>query len=106
MPPRKKEVRRIVSWYWPPRTKKKVLATNEEFPGKEFAEKGVRWLDFSLATDWPPGERKIFAKRCFQEAIRLCTAASLEAKRNKDNTESARLAEIASWLEVQYLNQL
>ncbi len=106
MSPKRKQVRRIVSWQWPPRTSKKVLATRERFPGKELAEKGARWLDFSLATDWPPRERKIFAKKCFQEAINQCNYASLEAKKAKNATESARLTEIARWLETQYLNTL
>jgi hypothetical protein len=101
-----KKTRKVTAWQWPPRSSRPVLRTQETFPGVSFLKKGVRWLDFSLASDYGAEERKQFARNCFRTAIKRCNQAALRAKRANNRSEVARLAEIATWVESQYLNTL
>lgn len=108
--PRPASRRRIpheyVPWKKAPLSMTNCLRANERFPGKGFAEKGARWLNMGLPSNYPPERRKQFAKKCFLEAVSRCNKASIRAKNSRKPAKSKQLAEIASWLEAQYLNTL
>jgi len=101
-----KKTRRIIAWQWPPRSSKPVLRTRETFPGISFLKKGVRWLDFSLPSDYRPIERKKFAKSCFEAAINRCNIAFQRARKAGKREQAAYFGEMITWIEQQYLNTL
>lgn len=92
--------RRLGRWMFPPlHNAASTLRTREKFPGREFAEKGVAWLDASLHSPFPMEKRKQYAKRCFSEAIRLCNIELLVARNRNDPAKAEYLQELIKWLD-------
>lgn len=101
----RKPLKKLV-WNKPPKVKVPAIKGREKFPGKDLLEKGARWLIAGQTTNIQLETCKGYAKRCFQNALRECNSASVEAKRSNKPDESRRLAEISTWIEQQYIDTL
>lgn len=92
-------------WRNPPKPEVPLIRSREAFPGKTFLEKGIDWVA-AEETNIPLGRRKLFAKKCYDEALRRCNIAFQKARKNGPKAEAQRLGEIITWIEMQYIGTL
>jgi len=86
-------------WKQPAAVRFDSLNTQEQFPGKKFAQDAANWLNLGMRTNVSVPQRKRMAKKGFGEALWCCTQAKEKAVRDRNAGEAQRLTEIMKWLQ-------